>query len=177
MTTLGVDFKIKDLIIGQKHVKIQIWDTAGQERFRNITNGYYRNAHGIAIVFDVTNLASFNTVTNWLKEISKRASQNSLKVLFANKTDMKNLRVVSEEQGRSLSQEYGLYYFETSAKDDLGITEAFEFMANKIFSSIEVFPHYLSITPETLLKKVNDKPNENSKEQFTVSTCCACCKV
>ena len=63
MTTLGVDFKVKELFIGETHVKVQIWDTAGQERFKNITNGYYRGAHGIAIVFDVTNIESFNKVT------------------------------------------------------------------------------------------------------------------
>ena len=172
MTTLGVDFKVKEMSMGEKLVKVQIWDTAGQERFRNITNGYYRGAHGVAIVFDVTNSVSFSTTTAWIKEISKRASPNSLKVLIANKTDMTNLRVVSEEQGRSLSQEYSMYYFETSAKDDLGVCEAFDFMANKILSSIEVSPDYLNITPENLLKKVNDKPREQFREQITVCTCC-----
>ena len=49
--------------IGEAQVRIQIWDTAGQERFKNITNGYYRGAHGVAIVYDVTNLNSFETVT------------------------------------------------------------------------------------------------------------------
>ena len=172
MTTLGVDFKVKDMLIGQKHVKVQIWDTAGQERFRNITNGYYRGAHGVAIVFDVTNSVSFSTTTAWIREISKRASPNSLKVLIANKTDMTNLRVVSEEQGRSLSQDHSMYYFETSAKDDLGVSEAFDFMANKILSSIEVSPDYLNITPENLLKKVNDNPREQFREQSTICTCC-----
>ena len=93
-------------------------------------------------------------------------------MLIANKTDMTNLRVVSEEQGRSLSQEYSMYYFETSAKDDLGVSEAFDFMANKILSSIEVSPDYLNITPENLLKKVNDNPREQFREQITVCTCC-----
>ena len=172
MTTLGVDFKVKELFIGETHVKVQIWDTAGQERFKNITNGYYRGAHGIAIVFDVTNIESFNKVTTWIKEISKRASANSLKVLIANKTDMTNLRVINEEQGRLLSHENGLYYFETSAKDDIGVNEAFQFMANKIISNFKVCSNYLNITPEILLKKVNDNPKEDLKESMTVCTCC-----
>ena len=60
---MGIDFKIKDKEFNGKNVRIQIWDTAGQERFRNITNSYYKGAHGIAIVFDVTNRASFETIT------------------------------------------------------------------------------------------------------------------
>ena len=63
MSTLGVDYKEKNMKIGEAQVRIQIWDTAVQERFKNITNGYYRGAHGVAIVYDVTNLNSFETVT------------------------------------------------------------------------------------------------------------------
>ena len=173
MSTLGVDYKEKNMKIGEAQVRIQIWDTAGQERFKNITNGYYRGAHGVAIVYDVTNLNSFETVTAWVKESFKRSSINSLKVLMANKTDMTNLRVVSEEEGRRLGQEHNLYYFETSAKDDVGVNEAFEFMANKILSNIEVSPDYLNMPIESLLQKVNDEPKKN----FKVMTQCACCKV
>ena len=92
---------------------------------------------------------------------------------MANKTDMTNLRVVSEEEGRRLGQEHNLYYFETSAKDDVGVNEAFEFMANKILSNIEVSPDYLNMPIESLLQKVNDEPKKN----FKVMTQCACCKV
>lgn len=176
MSTLGVDFRVKDLSIADKRVRVQIWDTAGQDRFRNITNNYYSNAHGIAIVYDVTNATSFETVTNWIIEISNRTSQNSIKVLIANKIDITNLRVVKEEQGRALSQEHNLYYFETSAKDDLGVNEVFDFMSNKILSSIEVTPDYLNITPENLRSQVKTTPNEKAKEKDAI-TACGCCKV
>ena len=167
-----MDFKVKDLSIGDRRVRVQIWDTAGQERFKNITGAYYRKAHGVAIVFDVTNQSSFNTISQWVKEISKCAPENTVKVLIANKTDMVNLRLVSETEARALSQEYNLYYFETSAKDDVGVREVFDFMANRIFSSIEISPNFLEISTENLRKQVD----EPSKSRIDAISVCRCCK-
>ena len=67
--TIGVDFKTKQIVINNTKCKMQIWDTAGQERFRTITSNYYRGAHGILIVFDVTSKLSFKDVDYWLGEI------------------------------------------------------------------------------------------------------------
>ena len=81
MTTIGVDFKIKTLDLEGKSVKLQIWDTAGQERFRNIVSSYYRGAHGIMMVYDITDQESFQNLNSWLIEIEKNASKNVYKIL------------------------------------------------------------------------------------------------
>lgn len=57
------------------------WDTAGQERFRTITSSYYRGAHGIIVVYDVTDPESFNNVKTWLHEIDRYANENVNKLL------------------------------------------------------------------------------------------------
>ncbi|KAK4279306.1 hypothetical protein QN277_011105 [Acacia crassicarpa] len=57
------------------------WDTAGQERFRTITSSYYRGAHGIIIVYDVTEMESFNNVKQWLNEIDRYANDSVCKLL------------------------------------------------------------------------------------------------
>ena len=70
------------------------WDTAGQERFRTITSSYYRGAHGIIVVYDVTDAESFTNVKQWLGEIDRYAAENVNKLLVGNKSDLVNKKVV-----------------------------------------------------------------------------------
>ena len=52
-----------------KAVQLQVWDTAGQERFRALTTSYYRGAHGVILVYDVTEQASFDHLASWIKDV------------------------------------------------------------------------------------------------------------
>jgi Ras-related protein Rab-1A len=76
------------------------WDTAGQERFRTISSTYYRGAHGIIIVYDVTNIETFHNVQRWMQEIEKYAKDNVSKLLVGNKSDLAGNRAVSEQDGK-----------------------------------------------------------------------------
>ena len=62
-------------------LQLQIWDTAGQERFRSITQSYYRSAHALILVYDVSNQPTFDCCPDWLREIEEYASPKVLKVL------------------------------------------------------------------------------------------------
>ena len=143
VTTIGVDFKIKTLIIEGKSVKLQIWDTAGQERFRNIVSSYYKGAQGIMMVYDITDLESFRYLDSWLKEIEKNASKNVYKILVGNKSDLEN-RKITFEKGKEFANLHGMKFFETSAKENKNVEEAFKEMTKDIINS---------------LKKVNEKAN------------------
>lgn len=134
ITTIGIDFKIKSIQLdGDKKVKLQIWDTAGQERFKTITTAYYRGAMGILLVYDVTNAQSFNNVKNWMNQIDQHAAENVNKLLVGNKSDVPDhMRQVSHTEGKELADRYGVEFFETSAKSNTGVTEAFESIARDI---------------------------------------------
>ena len=88
ITTIGIDFKIKSILIGDSKVKLQIWDTAGQERFRTITTAYYRGAMGILLVYDVSDDNSFTNVRNWMRQIDQNAAENVNRILIGNKADV-----------------------------------------------------------------------------------------
>ena len=135
--TIGVDFKIKTFDIDEKRIKMQIWDTAGQERFKNIIASYYRGAHGILLIYDVTDKDSFKNLSNWLIEIEKNSSKNVLKVLIGNKTDLEDKRVISYNQGKEFADSYGLKYIETSAKKNLNVNEAFSILGRELMQATE----------------------------------------
>jgi Ras-related protein Rab-1A len=132
ISTIGVDFKIRTVDIDGKIIKLQIWDTAGQERFRTITSSYYRGAHGIIVVFDVTDRASFTNVKQWLAEIERYACSSVNKLLVGNKNDLADARAVPTEEAAKFAEEMGVELLETSAKTADNVQESFMRMAHQI---------------------------------------------
>lgn len=132
ISTIGVDFKIRTIELESKTIKLQIWDTAGQERFRTITSSYYRGAHGIIVVYDTTDLESFNNVKQWLHEIDRYASENVNKLLVGNKSDLTSKRAVSFDQAKEFADSLGIEFVETSAKNATNVEKAFMMMAAQI---------------------------------------------
>jgi small GTP-binding protein len=140
ISTIGVDFKIRTVELDGKTIKLQIWDTAGQERFRTITSSYYRGAHGIIVVYDVTDAESFNNVKQWLHEIDRYASENVNKLLVGNKSDLTSKRAVSFDQGKEFADTLGIEFLETSAKSANNVEKAFMTMAAQIKSRMKPQP-------------------------------------
>ena len=136
MPTIGVDFKIRTLEVDGKTIKLQIWDTAGQERFKTITSSYYKGAHGIIVVYDVTDKESFKNIDTWMNEIEKHASDNVSRILCGNKSDLEDSRQVSTDEGKELSDTYNIRFIESSAKDNANVEEAFTLMTKEIKSRV-----------------------------------------
>ncbi|KAK6295734.1 hypothetical protein J4Q44_G00334470 [Coregonus suidteri] len=132
ISTIGVDFKIRTIEMDGKTVKLQIWDTAGQERFRTITSSYYRGAHGIIIVYDVTDQESFNNVKQWLEEIDRYACENVSKLLVGNKCDLVSKKVVDYATGQEFALSLKIPFLETSAKNADNVEKSFLTMASEI---------------------------------------------
>lgn len=134
ISTIGVDFKIRTIELDGKTIKLQIWDTAGQERFRTITSSYYRGAHGIIVVYDVTDKESFDNVKQWLQEIERYACENVNKLLVGNKSDLTTKKVVDYATAKDFADERSIPFLETSAKNASNVEQAFTTMAAEIKS-------------------------------------------
>eukprot|EP00597_Dinobryon_sp_UTEXLB2267_P003274 CAMPEP_0170075736 /NCGR_PEP_ID=MMETSP0019_2-20121128/12830_1 /TAXON_ID=98059 /ORGANISM="Dinobryon sp., Strain UTEXLB2267" /LENGTH=205 /DNA_ID=CAMNT_0010286917 /DNA_START=126 /DNA_END=743 /DNA_ORIENTATION=+ len=132
ITTIGIDFKIKNIQLDGKRIKLQIWDTAGQERFRTITTSYFRGAQGILLVYDVTDRNSFISIRNWVAQIQVHADVNVNKILIGNKCDVAEQRVITYEEGESLAKEYNIHFYETSAKQDMNVEKSFITIATDV---------------------------------------------
>jgi len=132
ISTIGVDFKIRTIELEGKTVKLQIWDTAGQERFRTITSSYYRGAHGIIVVYDVTDNETFTNVKQWLQEIDRYASEGVNKLLVGNKSDLTGKKVVEYSVAKEFAEQLGITFLETSAKNATNVEQAFLLMAKQI---------------------------------------------
>lgn len=122
--TIGVDFKIRVLEVDGKRVKLQIWDTAGQDRFRSIVSNYYRGAHGVLLVYDVSTAESFDHIPDWLDEVRGHAPDDVAVALVGNKCDVEP-RAVPREMAEALAQDRGMDHFETSARTGANVEELF----------------------------------------------------
>lgn len=131
LPTIGIDFKIKKLEVDNMKIKMQIWDTAGQERFKTITQNYYKGAHGIILAYACDDRESLLHIENWMKQTKTYAPEDVVKVLVGNKCDIAE-KSVSYEEGKKVADEYGVPFYETSAKEGKNIYDTFYFMAKMI---------------------------------------------
>lgn len=99
--------------------QLQIWDTAGQERFRkSMVEHYYRNVHAIIFVYDVSSLASFESLPEWIEECVRHSVPPMVpRILVGNKCDLRGTREVSTFSAQRLADSYNFPLFETSARD------------------------------------------------------------
>ena len=137
VTTIGVDFRFKTMIVKNKIAKIQIWDTAGQERYRSITTAYYRGAAAIIICCDSTNKDSFYNLNNWIDEIAKYTDKDVDKLILMNKCDLVEDRVIDKSEMNKFEKENGIKIMEVSAKTGDGIDKAFEYIIQKLIENNE----------------------------------------
>ncbi|KAH9704054.1 ras-related protein RABC2a [Citrus sinensis] len=172
--TIGVDFKIKLLTVGGKRLKLTIWDTAGQERFGTLTSSYYRGAHGIILVYDVTRRETFTNLSSvWAKEVELYSTnQDCVKILVGNKVDRDSERAVTREEGMILAQEHKCLFLECSAKNTEDVKQCFKDLLYKILEVPSLLEQGSAVVKNQILKQKEVQESARGEIRFSRSDTC-----
>ena len=152
-TTIGFEFFVLNIKIGDKIIKLQIWDTCGQEIYRSLISNFYRNASLAIMVYSVTDRKSFENLDLWYKELRTNSTSQINVFLIGNKIDLEEEREVKTEEGETYKEKYELIKFiESSAKSGFNALNIF-IQAAKL-----LYDEYLQ---ENKNKMVNDSYNND----------------
>lgn len=163
-TTIGIDFRLKTIDVDNIRYKIQIWDTAGQERFKSLVGAFYRGAHGVMVVYDMTNIESFHNVKNWIKEVEYKCGEKMpLFCVIGNKYDLTEKIRITDDDIRELTSKYQCSHIKTSALHKKEISEAFNTMIKEM--------HDKNIVPNSIVKKEANLPLNINKNKNRRSCC------
>uniref|UniRef100_A0A8C2T1E1 RAB6A, member RAS onco family n=1 Tax=Coturnix japonica TaxID=93934 RepID=A0A8C2T1E1_COTJA len=110
-------------------VRLQLWDTAGQERFRSLIPSYIRDSTVAVVVYDITNVNSFQQTTKWIDDVRTERGSDVIIMLVGNKTDLADKRQVSIEEGERKAKELNVMFIETSAKAGYNVKQLFRRVA------------------------------------------------
>ena len=160
ISTLGIDFESKNINIDNKTINLQIWDTAGQEKYKVLSKNYYNNSNAFIIVYDITNLESFESVMNWIEQIKENAPENVKSILLGNKSDLEEKRKISEEEGKNLAKKININFYETSAQNGANIEKAIDNLVKDV------------INDENFIKENTPKLDRNKFKTEKKKKCC-----
>ncbi|KAL7625469.1 hypothetical protein AAE478_004689 [Parahypoxylon ruwenzoriense] len=138
--TIGIDFKMKKLAVRGKAYRLNIFDTAGQERFRTLSTSYYRGAHAVILVYDISNRKSFLSMEKWIDEARSNASPDAVLYLVGSKLDKVAAggRAVSFEEGKAFAESQGASFCEVSSKTRENVRRPFVEVVDQIVQKPEL---------------------------------------
>ena len=131
--TIGVDYTNIKYDYEDKIYNVSLWDTSGQEKFSFLLQSYFASVSGAIIVYDITNIGSFNAVKRWIQKFRMVKDDMDLPILvISNKMDLESQRIVSKESLEKLKQEFNVYILETSVKNNKNLNDIFKIFIDDI---------------------------------------------
>ena len=161
-TTVGAMFINKGVQVDQEKFEMQLWDTAGQERFRTIASIYFRDAHGIVLVYDVTNRKSYDDMNYWFNEIYAKCEKSVIVTIIGNKCDLAD-NVITVEEANKFAQTHKCRHLLVSAKTGQNIQDTFEILIRDIAKSEILNTLHARHAKSVAVKKKT--PGQSSKEK------------
>ena len=174
ISTVGIDFFTKDVILDDKKIHIKIWDTAGQERYRSLTQGFFRKAEGIIIVYDITNEKSFNNLKFWIESIENNINSQSPKIpaiIVGNKIDILE-RKVDKVSAENFAKDKNYKYFEVSAKSGINIDESIKYLIKNVLEEQNENEEKNGKKKEVKNIEIKNNDNNNNDKIAQIKKCC-----
>ena len=154
ISPIGTYYETKNFDINNKKIKAYFWDRSENEHHIPII--FYKGSHGCIIIYDVNNKESYNEVREWIEKAKTNALKSARIILVGNKIDLTE-RKITVEEGKKLAEELGVKYFETSAKTDDNVKEAFDFLIK------DILDNYKNISDNSIKLKNNYDTNKNNR--------------
>ncbi|XP_030601817.1 ras-related protein Rab-6A isoform X2 [Archocentrus centrarchus] len=164
--TIGIDFLSKTMYLEDRTIRLQLWDTAGQERFRSLIPSYIRDSAAAVVVYDITNVNSFQQTTKWIDDVRTERGSDVIIMLVGNKTDLADKRQVSIEEGERKAKELNVMFIETSAKAGYNVKQLFRRVAAALPG--------MDTTQDKSREDMIDIKLEKPPEQPTTEGGCSC---
>lgn len=164
--TIGADIFSKELVLDGHEVFLQIWDTAGQERFHSLGPGYFRGADACALVYDVTNMRSFEALDKWCEDFISNAglkpdqTETFPFIVIGNKCDLRDNRQVSLDRALAWCEKVQFPHYESSAREAKNVNQAFEDLALRTLENEDIsLPLYDFDETERAFKALEEAEN------------------
>uniref|UniRef100_A0A1A8UX52 RAB6B, member RAS oncogene family a n=6 Tax=Euteleostomi TaxID=117571 RepID=A0A1A8UX52_NOTFU len=154
--TIGIDFLSKTMYLEDRTVRLQLWDTAGQERFRSLIPSYIRDSTVAVVVYDITNVNSFQQTTKWIDDVRTERGSDVIIMLVGNKTDLADKRQITIEEGEQRAKEMNVMFIETSAKTGYNVKQLFR----RVAAALPGMERMQETSKEGMIDIKLDKPQE-----------------
>ena len=161
----------------EKDFTIHLWDTAGQERFRSITAGYFKQSHGLILLYDITNRASFDNLEKWILAVTNvlgkaEPNENNKKhyavILLANKVDLEDKRKVSYEEAEDICKQFNIYWGGECSVQEMTneeLNDKFTEIIKEIYKNIGT-----GVDSGQVVKQLSSVPKKKKKKDGCVCT-------
>jgi len=135
LSTIGVDFETKKVVVDGTEILLNIWDFAGEKKFRLLFPSYVSGASGALMLYDISNKDSLNDLYDWINVISSVPNSPKTKILIEAKVDLQ--RNIKREEALKLFEKYKFQgkILSTSAKTGENVEKAFEMLGREILKN------------------------------------------
>jgi len=135
LPTIGTNISEKRIQVKNRQIEYIIWDIAGQSKFQMIRKHFYTGADGLLLIFDLTRPSTLNNIRNWYKDIKNYIKNDLPGFILGNKSDLIDLRKITDSDIQNLASELNLEYIETSALSGKNVEDAFHKLGAQLLTT------------------------------------------